>query len=211
MNRLETFLAQLDSLVVFMAAAHEEIFETIKAHTSTWFVEAQSPKLPEAFEAYRVTVSNAAFLLGYAYFESFLADLAREIFLRRPGMLPPDKQLTFREALAATSPDALLRLLIEKEIRSVFYGPIEEVQGYFVGKLQLPWPDEPDLVPASRLRNCLMHNGGLVDDRAAAASGRTLGSPIRLEPAEVHDLGFAARRLSRGLWNEAEPRHLGAG
>jgi len=209
MNRQEAFGAQLDSLVVFLTAAHDEVFQVIERQSGAWFPESQDPRLPDTFESYRVTVSNAAFLLGYAYFESFLADLARDIYLRRPEMLPKEKQITFKEVLGASSPDALLRMIIEKEIRSVFYGPIEDVRTHFAQKLQVAWPDEPDLVAASRLRNCLMHNGGLVDERAAAASQRVSGSPIRLEPADVHAFGIVGRRFSRAVWNEADARHFG--
>lgn len=208
-TRYEAFVAQLDSLVIFLAAAHDEVFQTIRRNTQAWFPESQDAQLPETFESYRATVCNAAFLLGYAYFESFLADLARDMYLRRPEMLPKEKQVSFREVLEAMSPpSALLRLLVEKEIRGVFYGSIEDVRSHFEQKLQVPWPDEPEIVVAARLRNCLMHNGGLVDERAAAASQRTLGSPIRLELAEVHAFGVMGRRLSRVLWDQAQARHL---
>jgi len=212
MNRHEAFISQLDGLVVVLAAAHEEVFATIRGNSGTWFPESQDPKLPDTFDSYRVTVSNAAFVLGYAYFESFLSDLARETYRRRPTMLPREKQVSFGEVLGATSPDAMLQLLIEKEIRSVFYGPIEDVKNHFRQKLQVPWPDHPSLEIASRLRNCLMHNGGLVDQRAAELSGRPIGSQIRFNPGEVHAFGLEARTLSGSLWNEARSRHLeGAG
>jgi len=36
MNRCDIFISQLDSLVIFLAAAHKEVFQTIKQHELTW-------------------------------------------------------------------------------------------------------------------------------------------------------------------------------
>ena len=208
MKRCDIFISQLDGLVVFLAAAHKEVFQTIKQYELTWFPESQDPRLPATFESYQVAVCNGAFLLGYGYFEAFLADLAKEIYLRRPGMLPKDRQVTFKDVLGAGSKADIIRLMIEKEIRNVFSGPIEDVQNYFEQKLQLTWPMQTEILVASRLRNCLMHNGSLVDERLAEVCDRVAGSPIRLEVGEVHSFGIKARNFSRMIWDEAVQRHL---
>src|ERR1039458_8602174 len=162
MTRLDVFLSQLDGLVVFLAAAHEEVFDIIHMHELTWFPMSQDPRIPETATAYKIAVSNAAFLLGYAYLESFLADVARQVYLRRPGMLPREHQLAYQEIVNAASKDELLLLMVTKEIRSVFGGSIEEVQRHFAQRLQIAWPDEPKIVVASKIRNCLMHKGAIV-------------------------------------------------
>jgi hypothetical protein len=210
MNRLEAFISQLDGLVVFLAAGHEEVFRTIQQHESAWFPESQNPTLPDTFDSYRVTISNAAFLLGYAYFETFLADLARDIYQHRPTLLPKEKQITFKEVLGSDSKPAIIRLMIEKDIRSVFYGPIEGVQRHFAERFVVAWPDDdiPEIVVASRTRNCLMHNGCLVDERLAEVCDRQLGSTIRLDPSAVHGFGIRARSFARAIWQDVNNRHL---
>ncbi len=210
MNRLEAFISQLDGLVVFLAAAYEEVFRTIQQHESAWFPESQNPTLPDTFDSYRVTISKAAFLLGYAYFETFLADLARDIYQCRPALLPQDKQITFSEVLGSDSKSAIIRLMIEKEVRAVFYGRIEGVQTHYAERFNVDWPDDdiPGIVVASRMRNCLMHNGCLVDERLAEVCERQLGTMIRLDPSEVHRFGIRARSFARAIWQDVNNIHL---
>lgn len=209
MSRLKSFISQLDGIVVLLAAAREEVFDLIHLHQLTWFPPTQDPLLPETADAYRIAISNAAFLLGYAYFESFLADIAREVYMRRPSMLPKDRQLSSQELLDAASKDDLVRLIIEKEVRSIFAGSIEDIQKHFQKKLGLRWPDESNVSVASRMRNCLMHNGGIVDARLASSSPLPLGSRILLDPDVVHDFGIAARSFAHELWEDVERKHLG--
>ena len=209
MTRLDVFLSQLDGLVVFLAAAREEVFDLIHKHELTWFPMSQDPHVPETAMAYKNAISNAAFLLGYAYLESFLADIARQVYLRRPSMLPRERQLAYQEIVNAESKDDLLLLMVMKEIRSVFGGSIEEVQRHFTQKLQIAWPDEPKIVVASKIRNCLMHNGAIVDERLAAAeSAFPLGSSIQLGPDDVNSYGLAARSFASRLWADAHQRHF---
>ncbi|MBL8241598.1 MAG: hypothetical protein JNM66_29505 [Bryobacterales bacterium] len=206
---LDVFLKRLDGLVVFLAAAHEEVFELIHDKELTWFPMSQNPVAPETAKAYRHSISNAAFLLGYAYLETFLADIARQVYLRRPKMLPEEKQLAYKDIVAAESSGEILLLIVEKEIRSVFGGPIEDVQKHFERKLNIRWPNEPEIFTASRMRNCLMHNGGVVDPRlAGAAPTYPLGTLIELEPDNVHGYGLVARRFANGLWENAVRTHL---
>jgi len=209
-NRLELLISQLDGLVVFMAAGHEEIFETIRQNKATWFPSTQDPNLPDTFDAYRVSINNAAFLLGYAHFEAFLADLAREVYMRRPQMLSKDRNLSYDEILNAATKEEIVKIIIEKEIRSVLYGKVEDIQKYFKEKLQIPWP-EPDaqqLVVASRIRNCLMHNGGKVDERLAEVCSMEVESEIRLAVNMVHSFGITGRKVARSIWEKAEERHF---
>ncbi len=210
MNRLEAFISQLDGLVIFLAAAHEEVFRMIKQHELAWFSDNQDPNLPDTLESYREMIGNAAFLLGYAYFEAFLADLARDIYQHRPELLPKEKQITFKEVLLSNSKDTIVRLMIEKEIRSVFYGKIEDVQGYFANKFAIDWfdSDVPEIVVASRIRNCLMHNGEVVDERLAEVLDKQVGSQIRLQPSEVHKFGMRARSFAYTIWTDVNLRHL---
>jgi len=209
MTRLDILLSQLDGLVVFLAAAHEEVFDLIHVHELTWFPMSRDPRVSATATAYRIAVSNAAFLLGYAYLESFLADVARQVYLRRPRMLPRGRQLAYQEIVNASSKDEMLLLMLGKEIRSVFGGSIEEIQRHFAQKLQIAWPDEPKIIVASKLRNCLMHNGAVVDERLATAeSSFSIGSNIQLDPGDVHSYGLAARSFASQLWADAHQRHL---
>lgn len=211
LKRLEVFISQLDGLVVFLAAGHEEVFKIIRERESAWFPLNQGSKVPDTFAAYRASINNGAFVLGYAHFEAFLADLVRAVYIRNPRMLPKDQKIASKEVLDADSKEDVVRLMIEKEIRSLFYGKVEDVADHFEKKLQMPWRDGAlgTLVLASRTRNCLMHNGGIVDERLAEASDQAVGEEIRLETDKVHEFGVAARRVARCMWEEAAERYPG--
>lgn len=209
-SRLDVVLAQFDGLVVLLAAAHGEVFELIRANELTWFPHTQNPQAAETAETYQTAVCNGAFLLGYSYLEAFLADIVRQVYVRRPGMLPPDKTVTYKDVVGAGSSEALVLRLAEREVRSVFAGSIEDVQQHYQRRLGVRWPDEPKIVVASRIRNCLMHNDARVDERLAAAApdGFGIGQRIALRPSEVHDYGIAARVFAMALWADVVSRHL---
>lgn len=211
MSRLNILISQLDGLVVLLAAGHEEVFNVIRANETLWFPESQDPLLPKTVELYKASICHAAFLLGYAHFESFLADLAKAIYIKRPAMLPKDRIAKFDTILAAPTKESLIETMISSEIRNIFAGPIEETQKHFQDKLQICWPANSilDMVEASRIRNCLMHNGGIVDDRLSACSSWTPGLRVCLDATRVHQFGIGARSLARSLWQDALEKHLG--
>ena len=55
--------------------------------------------LLQLLTVYKVQIIRSAFLLGYSYFEAFLADLIREIYCVRRTILPQEKALKFSEVL----------------------------------------------------------------------------------------------------------------
>lgn len=199
---------QLDGLVVFMAASHEAVFDLIRTHESDWLDALGADDAVTIFEQYHKNVIHGAFLLGFAYFEAFLADLARAVLATRPTMLPRQRQPTAGEVIDAGRYEALLNQLVDAEVRSVFFKAIEDQRSYFLQKLSLEWPDEPQLVVAARIRNCLMHNNGIAETRLADVSRHGVGEPIILSAADVHEYGLVARRIAPAIWQSAKERHL---
>ena len=150
--------------------------------------------------AYQAAISNAAFFLGYAYLESFLADILKEVYLRRPEILPREKQLKYEEIISTASREDLINLMIAKEVRSVLGTSIEDVKEHFERRLSVPWPDQPKILIASKIRNCLMRNGARVDQRLAAANESfVLDSIVSLQIGDVHEYGLAARYFADEL------------
>jgi hypothetical protein len=78
MNRLEVLLTQFDGLVVFLPASSDEVFQLIRRKELPGFPSSQDPHAPETFEGCQTALCNAAFLLGYAYLEAFLADIVKQ-------------------------------------------------------------------------------------------------------------------------------------
>ena len=208
---IENFILQLDTLVPFLGLAHEEIFSKIHDENQEWFTEQQRKSLPDTFTTYKNQVSVSAFLLGYSYFEAFIADLAKKILLARPALLPKDKNLTYGEIIDAQAYDILLEKLVEKHVFSVMYNSIEKISEYYSKSLHINWPnydDEYSVVKAALIRNCYMHNGGLVDARLYERFGLEVGSKIILSPGEVHGYGIAVRQIAYEIYDQAERKHL---
>ena len=208
---IKNFILQLDTLVPFLGLAHEEIFSKIHDENQEWFTDQQRKSLPDTFTAYKNQVSVSAFLLGYSYFEAFVADLAKKILLARPALLPKNKNLTYGEVIDAQTYDILLEKLVEQHVFSVMYNSVERISEYYAKSLHINWPNYDDgysVEKAALIRNCYMHNGGLVDARLHEKFGLEIGSKIILSPGEVHRYGIAVRRIAYEIYDQAKRNHL---
>jgi hypothetical protein len=208
---VEQFILQLDTLVPFLGLAQEGIFEIIHDENQEWFTEQQRRSLPETFAAYSCQVSISAFLLGYSYFEAFIADLAKKILLSRPELLPKDKKLTFGEIIDAKTYNVLLTQIVEQQVFSVMCTSAEKIADYYSSNLHIKWPvydEKYSFFKASLIRNCYMHNGGIVDSRLSKAHGLQQGEEIILSPEDVHSYGIEIRQLAHYIYDEAKTRYL---
>lgn len=211
-NLLDRFIGQLDTLILFLAISRPEVFRLLQREGRVWVDIGQQDSLPKKYQVYQKQVCHSAFLLGFSYFEAFLADLVRQIYLRNPKMLPKGKELRFDEILAAGTYDGVLSAMVAKEVLSIFYKSMDEVSEYFLSKLRLRWPasEAKSVVVASHLRNCIVHNNGRADLRLARLSDYREGAEIVLGEADVHQYGISARTLARDLYRQAVRRYLGA-
>jgi hypothetical protein len=207
---LDRLIGQLDTLIPFLAISRPEVFHLLQKEGCVWFDQDQQNSFPRTYQVYQKQVCHSAFLLGFSYFEAFLADLVRQIYLRNPKMLPREKQLKFEEILAAGTYEGTLTAMVEKEVLAVFYKSMGEVSEYFLSKLRLQWPasERTSVVVASHLRNCIVHNNGLADLRLANLTDYKEGAEIVLGEADVHQYGISARSLARDLYRQAARRYL---
>jgi hypothetical protein len=168
--------------------------------------------LPTAYKVYKKQITHGAFLLGYGYSEAFLADLLRYIYFYNPHMLPDDKQLRFNEIRSVNSYKAVVKMMVEKEVYSIFAQSIEDVSDYFRKKLNMEWPDQEKekAIMASLIRNCIIHNSAIVDHRLAKKSNNLFceGDKIALSPTDVHSYGIAIRTLGHSLWDRVNHAFL---
>lgn len=207
---LDRVIAQFDTLIPFLAISREDIFNLINKEKGVWFPQNETA-WPDSYVIYRTQINHSAFLLGYSYFEAFLADLVREIYLIRPKMLPIDKQLKYGEILKTTNYNAILELMIEREIIDLFYKRMDEVISYFNDKLTLEWLSEYriETIVTSYIRNCIVHNLNRADYRLSQASTKyKVGDLIELGSSDVHSFGIKVRQLVRHLYNQAEVKHF---
>jgi hypothetical protein len=210
MSILYEFIDKLDSLILFLSFSHDEVFDIVSQRRDIWFNEQEISKLPETKEIFKNQISNSAFLLGYSYFEAFLYELMRAIYKKHPEILPSDKKISFGEVVNLHDYKALIERIIEKELNDLFYKKMEDIIEYFDTKFSIHWLAElkDDTVKASLIRNCLLHNNGLVNEKLAKFEGYVLNNPISLSPKDVHDYGLKVRKSARDIYKQAEEKHL---
>ncbi len=210
MNKLlDRLISQLNTLIPFIAISNRDVFKLIQKEKKLWLHDNQD-ELPKTYEIYRKQIINSAFILGYSYLEAFLSDLARNIFLKRPQMLPSNKTIKFEDIVKTGSYDELLIKMIDKELFELFYKSIDEIVDYFSQKFGLSFSSEEKdkLLEASLLRNCIVHNLGIADARLAQLPGYTKGKEIKIDSYKVHDFGLVARQLARKICQEALEKHI---
>lgn len=209
-NLLDRVIGQLDTLIPFLAISYEDVFNLIKKEKNIWFADYQESALPNSYDIYRIQITHAGFLLGYSYFEAFLADLVRQIYLSMPVMLPKKKQLKYGEILKATDYATILDLMIDMEIRDLFHGKMDVVVEYFKKPLNLEWPDnlKCEFIVSSCTRNCIVHNLSKADYRLAEVSDYKVGDKIKLSSSDVHSYGLRVRELVRSLYRQANDKYF---
>jgi hypothetical protein len=158
MQRLyERFIEQLNSLVMFLALGNEEIFPLIWDRNTIWVTEAQRPLIPSKLGTYQTQVAHAGFLLGYSYAEAFLNDVARQIYLTKPKLLPGEEKIRFKEILGLSDYDNILRHMVETTLFLMLRGSMKEIIPHFEAVLHLHLGDEDKqgMIEASMIRNCV--------------------------------------------------------
>ena len=196
----DRFVSQLDGLVAFLAVANKDVFEVVEGHYKDW-AGVELPRTSGLFEA---QVNNSAFLLGYSYWEAFLADVVREVYTARPQMLPKDRRVKNRDLLGCKDYEAVLQLMIEAEVREVFFKGIEGIQEYCEKRLNLHWAEVDEFKKASLIRNCLMHNMGQANKDLAEVSAWVKGEDIILKAAHVHAFGLKGRQFAKDLYRQVK-------
>ena len=107
---LDRLIYQLDTLIPFIGISYRDVFDLIQKEKNIWFHDDQE-KLPKTYETYRKQINHSAFILGYSYFEAFLNDLAKEIFLSRPSMLASNKTIKFEDVTNSSSYPVFLAIV----------------------------------------------------------------------------------------------------
>jgi hypothetical protein len=200
MQRLyDRFIEQLNSLVLFLALGNEEIFNLVWDRHTLWIPEKQASLVPSKLGTYQTQIAHAGFLLGYSYAEAFLNDVARQVYLTKPELLPGDEKLRFKDILGLSDYDNILRHMVETTLFLMLRGSMKEIIRHFevVLDLHLADDDKQAMIEASMVRNCIIHRMAISDDRLAEFSSRwSRGKPIELNVGDVHAFGIVARRVA---------------
>ena len=120
-----------------------------------------------------------------------------------------EKTITYNQLLLAKNYDSLIEELIEKEVRNNMYKSMPVLLDYLNKKLKLTWDNQlnGEIITASLIRNCCMHNNCIADKNLAKDKRFTEGKEIILNSGEVHSFGIQARQFSRELWESAQSKY----
>ena len=96
-------------------------------------------------------------------FEGFVNDLLREIFENNTDALKSTKSTLKDEELIETlATGNTLERLIDTKLRDLMYGSVEAWVKYFQNNLGFDMNIQKDIVELNLVRNCIIHNNGLV-------------------------------------------------
>ena len=168
-DRLRSRLvAQLDSLVPFLALSHSEIFDVLRTRYAGWYTDERRSTLPNTFDDYSQQVANAAFLLGYSYAEAFVTDLMYEVYEARLDLLPQDRPLTFGDILQLPDLGEVVRHMIETTVGDM--NSLEAKMVHLQKTFGWQMTGAAQLTDAHVARNALIHNAGHVNREPPAGS-----------------------------------------
>jgi phage pi2 protein 07 len=206
-NLRDQVIAQLDTLVPFLALSHEEIFDVLNAKYAEWYKDTKKTDLPETFPAYRYQVTHAAFLLGYSYVEAFVNDLIFEVYNARRDLIQDKKgeekrKLPFEEILKLHNFEEVIQRMIESILGEM--NSLEAKLNHLEKTLKWSIPEIKDLIDAHVARHALIHNGGIVNRQQPAGSRWNFQDRIQYSEVEAHMFGITARELIRRLCDQAK-------
>jgi hypothetical protein len=209
-ERLENLQArvidQLDTLVPFLALAHEEIFDVLDLKYAEWYKDTKKIDLP-IFQSYSCQVAHAAFLLGYSYVEAFITDLIFEVYNTRRDLIrdtpgAQKKMLLFEEILRLNDFEEVIQGMIESILNDM--NSLEKKLNHLEKMFNLSIPQIRDLGDAHIARHALIHNAAIVNRQPPAGSRWHLQDRIQYSVLDAHMFGITARELIRELCKKAK-------
>jgi hypothetical protein len=206
-NLRDQVIAQLDTLIPFLALSHEEIFEVLNAKYADWYKDTKKTELPATFSAYSYQVIHAAFLLGYSYVEAFVNDLIFELYNERRDLIrdksdTDKRKLFFEEILRLHDFEEVIQQMIESILGEM--NSLEAKLNHLEKTLKWSIPEIKDLIDAHVARHALIHNGGIVNRQPPAGSRWNSQDRIQYSEYDAHMFGITARALIRRLCDQAK-------
>lgn len=195
-------IEQLDSLVPFLALAHEEVFGVLSTEYSDWYPDERRTTLPDSYGAYCHQIAHAAFLLEYFYSDAFITDLIWEVYATRRDLLPADKSLRFSDVLSLADFEKVVFRMIDNTVCDM--NSMEKKLHHLESRLGLKLEHCGQMLEAHKARNALVHNAGRINRSHQAGIRWQLGEQVFLSVEDVHDFGVMARNYAEQLCERAK-------
>lgn len=194
MTEFDYLITELNLLIGFLDVSDENIYNQIKKHDRFNLGITIEQLYDGKYENYASHICSSAFLLGFTHFEHFLTKRVSRFLEQNPDK--NDFKVTLK-TINEKGEGLNLHLAKEQSRRLTFQEKVK--------LLEKNIPDinlnlTSDLKHANDIRNCLMHNNGIADDRFCEKY--IAGEKIILTSLQVHVFGVKTRQLAYELWTK---------
>jgi hypothetical protein len=192
MNHLEYLFKQLNLLIGFLDVSDQAVYNQIKLHDRFNLGFTIEQLYDSSYENYSNHITTSALLLGFSHLEDFMTK-SIVIYLTSH----PDKN-DFKVKLKTIREkgDNLISWLAEEQARQLkFSEKIKFIENNLTG---ISSQILTDIKFVNDIRNCLLHNNGLADNRLNPTY--QVGQKIILTSGDVNRYGLQARQLAREIW-----------
>ena len=194
MNIYETLICELNKIIGLLEASELEIYQKIENNDRYGYGLTISNFYDNKYEEYRNHICCSGLLLGFSYFESYAYDLLGFVLKEKPEL--NNHKFTLKYVI--DNKTNLFNKVIEDYLRSVGFTEVikclnKELQIFTNGEYE-------ELMQVYNIRNCIMHNGGIADDRVNQRYSK--GERIVLNSGDVNTFGIRAREISTRMWSK---------
>lgn len=197
MNDYDYIIQQLDLLIGLLDVSKLEVFEQIKNHDSYNTGISVGKLYENSYENYSNHFCNATVLLGASHFEDFIGKCIKKILIDNPNL----NKYKVDYSLISNNGDNIIDFLAEEQVKRMNVSDMLKFANKNVR--QITNEMDRDMNNYRELRNCLIHNNGIADERVSF-----LGIPpkqkIKLDSDQLHGYGLAIRGYVNKLWEHIE-------
>jgi len=196
MTDLDYLTSQLDLLLAFQDVADEKIYNQIKEHDKYDLGLTIDQLYQGKYQNYSNHILTSTFILGFVHFEDFLT-----IRLTQFLKLHPEKnEYKIPIRVFNEKGNEIISYLAYEQARLLKF--TEKIN--FIKKNVAEFNPEliSDILYANDIRNCLMHNNGIADNRL---NGKyNVGDKIIFNLGQVTSFCLAVRLFAIDLWKKTK-------
>ena len=194
MNDLDYLLNQLNLLIGFLDVSDEQVYNQIKHHDRFNTGLTIEQLYDNHYDNYSNHITTSALLLGFSHLEDFITKCIVKVLTSHPDK--NDFKVTLKTI--REKGDSLISSLAQEQARRLtFAEKIKFIEKHLQGiNAQIL----TDIKFVNDVRNCLMHNNGLADERLNPKY--QFGQKIILNSGDVNGYGLQARQLAREIWEK---------
>lgn len=193
---IDYLINQLNLLIGFLDVSDEQVYTQIKNHDRFNLGMTIEQLYDNSFENYSNHITTSALLLGFSHFEDFVTKCIVKMLISNPDK--NEFKFTLK-TLKEKGERLVLDIAEQQSRRMTFAEKIKFIEKHISGI-------SPELLRDIRfvndMRNCLMHNNGIADERLSPKY--IIGDKIILNSGHVNGYGLQARQFAQEIWDNLD-------